>query len=34
VTKRTRVRIRVSPGGEYKFALSAPWLSVFVRELF
>jgi hypothetical protein len=34
VTKRTRITVKVAPGGSYKFALSAPWLSTFVRGLF
>jgi hypothetical protein len=34
VTKHTRVLLKLTPGGSYRFALSAPWLSTFVRELF
>lgn len=34
VTKRTRITLKLAPGGSYKFALSAPWLSTFVRGLF
>lgn len=34
VTKRTRVSLKLSPGGSYRFALSAPWLTSFVRGLF
>jgi hypothetical protein len=33
VTRRTRVTIRLSDGASYKFALSAPWFSTFVKGL-
>ena len=34
VTRRTRVTIQLSDGASYKFALSAPWFSTFVKGLF
>ena len=34
VTKHTRIDIRVLPGGDYTFPVSAPWLSTFIRDLF
>ena len=34
VTKRTRVDLRLRPGGSYRFRVDAPWLSTFIRDMF